>query len=169
MFVRITDYIGKALMALASGWAFVLAFVVVADIIARVLNVPFQGTTEIIANSIVMIAFLQFAYAVRARAMLRVDALIMHLGATPRRTLLSIGYLLGAFFFAFIFYSVFDPAIYSWVTGHYEGEGALRVPSWPTYLTILLGSGLVTINYILLLVEEVTTAGGVQEKQGVAT
>ncbi|MGE0253043.1 MAG: TRAP transporter small permease [Alphaproteobacteria bacterium] len=168
MFARITDYIGKALMALASGWAFVLAFVVVADIVTRILNVPFQGATEIIANSIVMIAFLQFAYAVRVKAMLRVDALIMHLGAVPRRTLLSIGYLLGAFFFGFIFYSTLEPANYSWVTGHYEGEGALRVPSWPTYLTILLGSGLATINYILLLIEEVTTAGGVQESQGAA-
>lgn len=166
MVARITDYIGKALMALASGWAFVLAFVVVADIVTRVLNVPFQGATEIIANSIVMIAFLQFAYAVRVRAMLRVDALVMHLGPLPRRTLLSIGYLLGAFFFAFIFYSSLEPAHYAWVTGHFEGEGALRVPSWPTFLTILLGSGLSTINYILLMLEELTTEGGVQPDQG---
>lgn len=56
-----TEYIGKALMALASAWTFVLAFVVVFDIVLRTIGSPFQGAPEIIASSIVMISFLQFA------------------------------------------------------------------------------------------------------------
>lgn len=164
MFTRVTEYIGKALMALASAWTFVLAFVVVFDIVLRTVGSPFQGAPEIIASSIVMIAFLQFSYAIRVRAMLRVDAVIMHLGEAPRRTLLVIGYLLGALLFAFIFYSTFDPAIYSWVSGHFEGEGALRVPTWPTYFTILVGSALGTINYVLLMIEEIMTPGGLPDQ-----
>jgi len=164
MFTRVTEYIGKALMALASAWTFVLAFVVVFDIVLRTIGTPFQGAPEIVASSIVMIAFLQFSYAIRVRAMLRVDAIIMHLGEAPRRTLLVIGYLLGALLFAFIFYSSFDPAIYSWVSGHFEGEGALRVPTWPTYFTILVGSALGTINYVLLMIEEIMTPGGLPDQ-----
>ena len=48
-------------MALASAWTFVLAFVVVFDIVLRTIGSPFQGAPEIIASSIVMISFLQFA------------------------------------------------------------------------------------------------------------
>ena len=43
-----------------------------------------------------------------------------------------------------------DNAIYSWVANEYEGEGALRVPAWPTRFTILFGGGLASLNYLIL-------------------
>ena len=43
-----------------------------------------------------------------------------------------------------------DSAINSWVAGEYEGEGALRVPAWPTRFTILFGSAVATISYLLM-------------------
>ena len=44
-----------------------------------------------------------------------------------------------------------DMAIHSWVAGEYEGEGALRVPAWPTRFTILFGSTIACINYLLMM------------------
>ena len=41
-------------------------------------------------------------------------------------------------------------SIYSWVANEYEGEGALRVPAWPTRFMILFGSAIATINYLIM-------------------
>jgi TRAP-type C4-dicarboxylate transport system permease small subunit len=63
---------------------------------------------------------------------------------------LAIGYLLGAAFFLMIVVGGWDMAVHSWVAGEYEGEGALRVPAWPTRFTILFGSAVACFNYLLM-------------------
>jgi hypothetical protein len=37
--------------------------------------------------------------------------------------------------------------MYSWTSGEFWGEGALRVPVWPTRFVVLLGSALAILNY----------------------
>ena len=49
-----------------------------------------------------------------------------------------------------ILFGGWDSAIRSWVSGEYEGEGALRVPAWPTRFTILFGSVVASLNYLLM-------------------
>ena len=138
-------------MVLAAGWAFILTFIIIADIIGRtVFNSPVYGVPEIVMNSIVMIVFLQAGYAIRSRSMLRADFLAQKFPPFFRRAMLVIGYLLGAAFFLMILFGSLDPAIHSWVAGEYEGEGALRVPAWPTRFTILFGSAIASISYLLM-------------------
>ena len=43
-----------------------------------------------------------------------------------------------------------EESILSYVEGEYEGEGALRVPSWPARWTVLVGSALAMINYLVM-------------------
>ncbi|MBT7488152.1 MAG: hypothetical protein HN673_17440, partial [Rhodospirillales bacterium] len=38
----------------------------------------------------------------------------------------------------------------------FEGDGALRIPVWPTYCVIILGSFLAAGSYLVLLVREIT-------------
>lgn len=138
-------------MVLAACWAFFLTFLIVADVIGRtVFNTPFYGVPEIVMNSIVMIVFLQAGFAIRSRAMLRADFLAKRFPPLFGRVVLAIGYLLGAAFFLMILVGSWDSAINSWVAGEYEGEGALRVPAWPTRFTILFGSAVATISYLLM-------------------
>jgi TRAP-type C4-dicarboxylate transport system permease small subunit len=149
--VGLSDKVSKFLMVLAAAWAFVLTFIIIADVTSRGLfNNPLNGTREIVANSIVMIVFLQAGYAIRSRSMLSADFLIDTFPRRARRVALVIGYLLGAAFFLMVFFGSWDAAIDSWVTGEFEGEGALHVPSWPTRFTILIGSALAVINYSVL-------------------
>lgn len=149
--VRLSDRVAKFLMILAAGWAFVLCFIIMADIIGRgAFNSPVQGVREIVANSIVMIVFLQAGYAIRSRSMLKADFIIDLFPAAIRRVALAFGYLLGAAFFVIIVTGGVDLAVHSWVAGEYEGEGALRVPAWPTRFMILLGGGLAFLNYLVL-------------------
>ena len=86
--VTLSDRLAKALMVLAAAWAFVLTFIIIADIVGRnAFNYPVPGVREIVANSIVMIVFLQAGYAIRSRSMLRTDLLLTVLpdvvGASP--------------------------------------------------------------------------------------
>lgn len=137
-------------MVLAAFWAFVLCFITLADIIFRALNFPLQGTKEIIANSVVIIIFLQIGFAVRSRSMLGADFLTKAFGPKMRRYTAIFGFLLGALFFAILFKGGIDPALRSFANGEFDGEGALRVPVWPARFTILIGSGLAVINYLML-------------------
>ena len=149
--VKLSDRLTKLLMVLAACWAFVLTFFIIADVIGRtVFNSPVYGVPEIVMNSIVMIVFLQAGYAIRSRAMLRADFLAEKFPPLLRRVVLAIGYLLGAAFFLMIFFGSWDSAINSWVDGEYEGEGALRVPAWPTRFTILFGSAVAAMSYLLM-------------------
>ena len=143
-------------MILAALWAFVLTFIILADIISRGLfNNPLNGVREIVANSIVMIVFLQAGYAIRSRSMLAADFLVVHLPRAVQRAALALGYALGAVFFGLIIWGGWDLALASWVGGEFEGEGALRVPAWPTRFIILIGSALAVVNYGVVAVLDV--------------
>jgi len=148
---RWSDWVAKALLAFAATLAFLLSFLVVADVVGRtVFSAPVQGTPEIVSMSIVIICFLQASYAIRSGGMLQVDVLPALLPARARAALAAFGCLLGCAFFAVIVYGSLDPLAHAWGSGEYEGEGALRVPTWPARFVVLLGSGLAAVDYALL-------------------
>jgi TRAP-type C4-dicarboxylate transport system permease small subunit len=148
--IRLSDRMSKFMMVFAATWAFGLAFLILANIIGRsVFDSPVYGTAEIVSTSIVIIVFLQVGYAIRSRSMLRADFLIIHLPESVQRIFLAIGYLLGAAFFL-IMTGGWEESVLSYIEDEFEGEGALRVPSWPARWTVLIGSALALINYIVL-------------------
>ena len=149
--ITLSDRLSKFLMVAAAAWSFGLAFLVMANIIGRTFfSAPVYGTAEMVATSIVIIVFLQAGYAIRSRSMLRADFLVVLLPENVQRILLAIGYLLGAAFFLMIITGGWHESINSFVNGEYEGEGALRVPSWPARWTVIIGSGLAVINYLVM-------------------
>ena len=138
-------------MVVAAAWTFGLAFLVMGNIVGRtVFDAPIYGTAEIVAASIVIVVFLQAGYAIRSRSMLKADFLVIHLPDVVQRIFLAVGYLLGAAFFLMIITGGWEESILSYVEGEYEGEGALRVPSWPARWTVLVGSALAMINYLVM-------------------
>lgn len=157
--IRLADGLSKSLMVLAAGWAFALCFFILADIVFRAVNLPLQGTKEIVANSVVMIVFLQVGYAIRSGSMLRADFLVMSFGPNARRIVTVLGFLLGAALFFFLMQAAIKPAMRSFVNGEFDGEGALRVPVWPARWMIVFGSGLAGLNYLVLAVIELFGLG----------
>lgn len=149
--IKISDIMSKFMMVIAAIWAFGLSFLILANIIGRsVFDSPVYGTAEIVATSIVIIVFLQVGYAIRSESMLRADFLIIHLPYSIQRIFLFIGYLLGAVFFLMIITGGWEESVLSYIEGEFEGEGALRVPSWPARWMVIIGSTLALINYIVL-------------------
>ena len=155
LLVRLSDRLTKFLMILGAVWAFFLCFFILADIITRALNMPISGTKEIVANSVVMIVFLQIGFAVRSNSMLRADFLVATMPRPVQKLLLIFAFTLGAVLFFFLLKAGIKPAVRSFVNWDFDGEGALRVPVWPTRWMIIFGAGLAGINYALLAIVEI--------------
>lgn len=149
--ISFSDRLSKFTMVLAAAWTFAVSFLVLAAIIGRgVFDTPIHGTAEMVAASIVIIVFLQAGYAIRSRSMLRADFLVIHLPPAVQRVLLAIGYILGMAFFLMIITGGWEESILSYVENEFEGEGALRVPSWPARWTVMFGSALAMLNYSVM-------------------
>jgi len=154
MFRKGMENICKFLMVIAAIWAFVLSFYILLDVVLRNMDMPIQGTSEIVTNSIVVVVFLQLAYGVHLRAMIRADFLMKFIGPGLQRWFNLFGYIVAAVFFLSVVYGTYPGAIEAWVTGQFEGEGALRVPTWPARFAVVAGCFLAGINYILLAITE---------------
>ena len=161
MLNRWSDSVAKALLALAATLAFLLSFLVVADVVGRgVFGAPVKGTPEIVSMSIVIICFLQASYAIRSGGMLSVDFLPALLPPRARLALALLGYLLGVAFFGVIVYGGFDGFLHAWRSDEYEGEGALRIPTWPARLIVVIGAALAALNYLLAAIDALGKAKG---------
>ena len=152
--VRLTDKLSRTLMILGAGWAFVLFFLILFEIIMRAVNMPISGTKEIVANSVVMIVFLQLGFAIRSSSMLRTDFIVAALPKSLQKLLLFIALVLGAVLFFFLMKAGIKLAVRSFVNGEFDGEGALRVPVWPTRWMVVFGAGLAGLNYLILSIVE---------------
>lgn len=153
--VRMLDRTTKLMMILGTVWAFCLCFFILADIIFRALNMPISGTKEIVANSVVIIIFMQVGFAVRSGYMLRAEFLVAMLPKWLQKLLIIFAYCLGAALFLFLLKAAITPALRSFANGEFDGEGALKVAVWPARFAILFGAGLAGLNYVLLTVVQI--------------
>ena len=146
--IRFSDVLSKFLMVIAALWAMGLSVLIVADIIGNnLVGHAIPGVREIVISSVVMIVYLQLGYAIRSHSMLRSDTLLLAMPVLLRRIALAAGYALGAVLFIMILRGTISPAAYAWSTSEFWGEGALRVPVWPTRFMILAGTALAIVNY----------------------
>lgn len=154
MITKLNDWVARAMLAIAAILAFLICFLVCADVIGRVVfNSPVKGTPEMVSFSIVIICFLQAPFAIRSGGMIWVDAVTSCLPPLVQRILEIVSYVLGFAFFAIVFWGSIDPSIHAWTSNEFEGEGALRVPVWPVRFVILLGTFLAAFNYLLVATE----------------
>ncbi|XWN33392.1 MAG: TRAP transporter small permease [Devosia sp.] len=143
----------SALNVVATIWVFVLAFLILADVLGRALfGEPLQGTKEIVANSIVAVVFLQFPLAIKEGALLRSTLILDALPSVGRRTVIAAGHLLGAALFAAMALGGWEDTVIGWRIGEIEGEGALRVPVYPVRTVVLILSAVSTFLFLALFV-----------------
>ena len=137
-------------------WVLVLAGIIFVDVSGRYLfGQPLLGATEIIRNSVVSITFLQLPLAIYRGGMIRSTILYDAVGENGRRGLRTLANVLGLAFFLGTAFSAWGPAVEALGVSEYEGEGALRVPIWPTRFMILIGGALAILNYLVLAAVDV--------------
>lgn len=151
---RLNEHLTRALLVLAAVLAFMLCFLVVADVIGRVVfNSPVKGTTEIVSLSVVIVCYLQAGFAIRSGGMLHVDMFVSKGSPRVQSAFAALAALAGLVFFALICYGSFEGASHAWVSNEFEGEGALRVPVWPARFVLVLGTFVAAFSYLLNLVQ----------------
>lgn len=148
--VAIADRLSRFTMVAAAALTFVLAIVLLADVVSRaVASRPMGGASDIVGNVIVMIVFLQAGYAVRCRSMQRTNFILGFMPWPARRAALAMGYALGALFFAAIAVANWHPAVMAF-------GGSAGVVAWIARFVIVFGAVLACVNYALLAFLDMT-------------
>lgn len=129
-------------------WTLVLAFLICGDVAGRVLlSQPIPGTKEILQNSVVTITFLQIPLAIYSGSMLRTSILSDAMPPLIRRLLRTFGAMLGLALFLGLIWGTWPSFWDAYRIGEYEGEGSLRVPTWPVRGTIAVMSAFAAVAY----------------------
>ncbi len=149
--IMIFHTISSLLIILITGW-------IITDVLGRVLfNHPIIGTPEVAANSLAAIAFLQIPYVMMSKGHVRSGMLVERMGVMGSQILEIFAGVLGFALFAVATVANWSPTLHSWAIGEYEGEGALRVPSYPVKTIILIGCAILTIQFLISIVQSTRT------------
>lgn len=149
MVFRVMVALARGLHVLSALWVLILAFWIVGDVLARaIFSSPIRGTSEVLRNSVVAISFMQLPLAVFSGSMLRTELVSGAVGELLRRVFRTLAFVLGGVLFLLIAWSSWDAAVGAYHMGEYEGEGALRVPTWPVRFMLIGTSIFTAIAYV---------------------
>lgn len=144
---RVSGAISVTMAFLAAGLVALLMVVITVDVVGRAtIGVPFTGSVEIATNLVVAIAFLGMPYALHRGSHIRSTVVIDRAPAGLRTALTTVGHLVGIAAFAAVAWGSWSPAVRAFQAGEYEGEGALRVPTWPIRWLIIAVAAVMVIE-----------------------
>ena len=146
---RLVSIVSVVFASLGAALSGLLALTVLADVVGRQIGVPVTGIVEMAAQTVVISAFLTIPYVMRRGGHIRATVLVSRTPPVVRKTLEALAYIIGAIIFALLAYAAWEAFTEDFVKASYEGEGALRIPTWPTRLTIFLASILMIIESLL--------------------
>ena len=149
-----------AVSGAASVWIFCLMILICADIIGRTfLNAPVQGVSEIVANSIVAIVFLQAAHTLMSGRMTRTDILIGKLEEHRPFAAAAIRvffHLAGIAVFALIAQGTWPKLTDAWVENEFFGaQGVFTAPVWPIKACLFGGSILTCVAFAMQVLKDI--------------
>ncbi len=145
--------LARSIHLVSAFWTLGLAVLIFLDVAGRgLLASPIPGTKEILQNSVVAITFLQLPLAIYTGSMLRTSIFADAVPPSVRRLLRTLTALLGVAFFIGIVLSTWPSFLDAWRIGEYEGEGALRVPTWPVRGLVLVMSIFGAVAYLMMII-----------------
>jgi TRAP-type C4-dicarboxylate transport system permease small subunit len=163
---RVVYTVTRVCSTIAAFWALALAFLILYDIMGRTFfNHPFDGTIEIVANSMVSILFLQMPYTIYRGAHLRTTVIYQNLGGFGRKMTDVIVGVLGVWFFLSIAYGGYEDMLIGWKVDEREGEGSIRVPIYPVRTMIFIFAIISAFVYGVLLVHFLSGGQAITEEE----
>ncbi|OUU78803.1 MAG: hypothetical protein CBC38_06730 [Gammaproteobacteria bacterium TMED78] len=152
-----TEKITRTIHIISAFWVIVLAIVIFIDVMGRYLfSLPLLGATEIIKNSVVAVTFLQLPFAIYKDGMIRTTIVLGSVNDYWKRLLRSFANICGLLFFIGTALSAWGPAIEALGVSEYEGEGALRVPTYPIRFLVVVTSLFSSFVYLNILYQDWT-------------
>lgn len=159
----LNDLLGRLLSGLnfiASLMICGIMLIITTDVIGRAFfRFPLYGVPEITKLSIISIVWLQMAYTLRVRQHLRSNLILSALPRVGQRTILVLNALVGIVIFSLICYYSYPELLRAWRTGVFEGEHPVRIPVWPIWTTIVIGSALMALEYAVQAVQTIAGRG----------
>jgi len=144
--------VAQATHVVSAAWVLVLAVIIFVDVCGRYFfGLPLLGATEIIKNSVVSITFLQLPLAIYRDGMIRTTLVYDLVNADWKRVLRTFTNVLGLLFFVGTAFSAWGPALEALGVSEYEGEGALRVPTYPVRFLVVATSLFAAYVYFYLM------------------
>jgi TRAP-type C4-dicarboxylate transport system permease small subunit len=149
--------IARLIHILSSVWVFILAIVILIDVFGRIFFLaPLPGTKEILQNSVILVTFLQIPLAIYSGSMLRTTILTDSMPPIIRRLLRTLAYGLGLTLFAAISFAALPEAMEAMRLNEYEGEGSLRIYTWPIRFLIVVTSAFAAFAYLSMMIADWT-------------
>ena len=147
--------VSRTIHMLSSIWVLILAVTILVDVFGRILFLsPLPGTKEILQNSVIAVAFLQIPLAVFSSSMLRTTLLSDVLPRPLQRLVRTIGNASGLLLFGAIAYSALPEAFDAFRLGEYEGEGAMRIYTWPIRFLIVATAAFSALAYLTMTIAD---------------
>ena len=149
-----TSWINRIAGLLGMWMLFVMALLVVADIISRELaNESLPGVTEIVYLGIVAVVFLSFAYTEEMSAHVKIEIFSDRLPPKGRTTLDILTWLVGASLMGLLAWLAGREAMESWEVREYI-PSAIRVPIYPVKFAVCIGFGLLGFQFLANIVKK---------------
>ena len=147
--------LAKVMHILSSVWVFILAVVILIDVVGRIVfSQPLPGTKEVLQNSVIAVTFLQIPLAIYSGSMLRTTLIHELMPAFVKKIFRTIGFTLGVILFAAIAYASFPEVTDAYRIGEYEGECSLRIYTWPIRLLIVITAMIAAIAYLAMMIAD---------------
>jgi len=145
--------LARSIHLVSAFWTLGLAIVIMIDVLGRSLfATPLPGTKEILQNSVVSITFLQLPLAIYSGSQLRTSIFVDAMPPFGKKLLRTFAGILGVALFIGLVLSTWQPFLDAYRIGEYEGEGALRVPTWPVRGAVLVTSVFGIFAYLAMII-----------------
>lgn len=143
------------LSAIGTLWIFFLMVLILVDVVGRgAFNAPLLGVPEMVRFSIVGIVFLQLPQTLRTGGLTRSDVLLGRLlekRPAVGYALQGLFHLTGMVLFLILFGTLCPIMIEAFNAGNFYGSaGLIQIPTGPLYVIMLIGSGAMALQFLLL-------------------
>lgn len=130
---------------------FAIMAIITADVIARtVFHKPFQGVSEIVANSIVVLCFLEIPYALMRRSLVRTTVVYDKVSNRWKHVIDLIASVLGIVVFTLLISGSWPSFLRAAAIWDSEIAGSVRIPTTPGRFAIVFGSVCMVIEFVLI-------------------
>lgn len=138
----------EGLNSVATMWTFLLVFVVTADVLGRfVFNSPIVGTPEIVAASLVGIAFLYMPHTTWMCQHIRSDVLRPIVERRYPHIIDLPASFIGCAVFFLISFANWGDMVEAWSVGEWEGHGDFHLLTAPFRTILVGGAALSSLSY----------------------
>ena len=165
--LRLIDMVVGALSSLLNAAGTMLIFfilvVVNVDVFGRFLfNRPLTGTTEMVIVATTAVVYFQFAHALRAGRIVRIDGAVQLLSRhapTAAHLVQAFFALVGAVTMAFLVHHAIPFLERAYASGDLYGNPMVfGVPKWPVRLVMVVGCSIAVAQFLVLAARDVLQA-----------